>query len=83
MQKPESMQTVQVTLDKKLLAEVDAAVRRARTTRSAFTRQALRAYLEHLREAALERKHREGYRRKPVRPREFKVWEAEQAWGDG
>ena len=71
-----------MTIDKELLDEVDAAARQARTSRSAFTRQALLSYLERLREAALERKHREGYRRKPARPQEFKVWEAEQVWGD-
>jgi Arc/MetJ family transcription regulator len=28
----------------------------------------------------MERKHREGYKRKPVRPEEFGDWEAEQVW---
>jgi hypothetical protein len=28
----------------------------------------------------LERKHREGYRRKPVKRGEFEDWEAEQVW---
>jgi Arc/MetJ family transcription regulator len=27
-----------------------------------------------------ERKQREGYKRKPVKPREFGDWEAEQVW---
>jgi len=30
----------------------------------------------------MERKHREGYKRKPVRPEEFEDWEAEQVWVD-
>jgi hypothetical protein len=31
---------------------------------------------------ALERKHRAGYERKPVRRGEFDGWDNEQAWGD-
>jgi len=30
----------------------------------------------------LERKHRQGYERKPIIGDEFMVWESEQAWGD-
>ena len=43
--------------------------------------QALKAALDRIKEEALERKHREGYRRKPVRPNEFNPWEGEQVWG--
>jgi hypothetical protein len=32
--------------------------------------------------SALERKHRAGYERKPVKRGEFDAWENEQAWGD-
>ena len=77
-----TMRTVQITLDEQLLKEVDAQVRSARTTRSAFARKALRAAIVRLKEIALETKHRKGYRDKPVGPKEFKVWETEQAWGD-
>lgn len=51
------------------------------TTRSAFARQALKAALDRIKEAALERQHREGYLRRPVKPGEFHPWEGEQAWG--
>jgi len=77
------MRTVQLTIDESLLEEVDVAVRKAGTSRSAFTRMALRQALERSREEALERKHREGYRRKPARASEFKAWENEQSWGEG
>lgn len=77
-----TMHTVQMTLDEKLVAAVDAAVKALGTTRSAFTRDALRLALEQLREKELERRHSEGYRRKPVTKGEFDAWEAEQAWGD-
>ena len=74
------MRTVQMTLDPDLVAAVDRAAHRLGVTRSAFTRQALRAALDRLRVEALERRHRDGYRRKPARRREFDVWHAEQVW---
>ena len=76
------MRTVQLTLDEDLLKQVDRLVRSCGTTRSAFTRDALRAALQRRMEKEMEKKHLEGYRRKPVRPQEFKIWEGEQVWGD-
>jgi CopG family transcriptional regulator / antitoxin EndoAI len=76
------MKTVQMTLDDDLVSAVDRTARRLGTTRSAFTRDALRAALDRLRTRELERKHREGYARKPVRKREFAVWEREHVWTD-
>ena len=74
------MKTVQMTLDEDLIAEVDRAVRKLKTSRSAFARQALRAALNRLVEREKERRQIEGYRRKPVRRGEFDVWEREQVW---
>ncbi len=71
-----------MTLDDDLVSAVDKVARRMGTTRSAFTRDALRNALRSLRGRELERKHREGYERKPVKTGEFGVWEAEQVWGD-
>ena len=76
------MQTVQMTLEPKLVSAVDRAARRLGVTRSAFTRQALRAALRRLASAALDRRDREGYRRKPVRRGEFDSWLSEQVWPD-
>ena len=76
------MKTVQMTLDEALVVAVDRAVKRLGTTRSAFAREALRAALARMRVKEMERKHREGYLRKPVRRGEFSVWEAEQVWVD-
>ena len=76
------MKTVQMTLDENLVKAVDSAAKKLRTTRSAFTRQALRSALKEVRMRELESKHREGYRRKPVKRGEFSDWESEQVWGD-
>ena len=76
------MRTVQMTLDKELVAAVDKAARRLGTSRSAFARDALRAALRRLQDRSREEKHREGYRRRPVKPGEFSDWENEQVWVD-
>jgi len=76
------MKTIQMTLDEELVLDVDAAVKRLGTSRSAFTRDALRSAIARLNERELDRKHREGYRKKPVGKGEFSAWESEQAWGD-
>lgn len=76
------MKTVQMTLDEELVDEVDRVSRRLGTTRSGFTRQALRDALARHAVAQLERTHRKGYENKPVSVDEFSVWEREQAWGD-
>jgi len=73
------MKTVQMTLDENLIASVDKVTKRLGTTRSAFTRQALKTALREVRINELEHKHREGYKRKPVKQGEFD-WEAEQVW---
>lgn len=75
-----SMRTVQMTLDEKLVAAVDKVARRLGMSRSAFAREALRAALHSARVRELERRHKEGYERKPVRKGEFDVWGSEQSW---
>jgi metal-responsive CopG/Arc/MetJ family transcriptional regulator len=71
------MRTVQMTLDAELVVAVDKAAKKLGTTRSAFARDALRAALRRVHEKALEDRHREGYRRHPVRRGEFSDWEDE------
>ncbi len=75
------MKTVQMTLDEHLVKAVDSAAKKLGTTRSGFTREALRSALKTVRVKELEVRHREGYRRKPVKRGEFD-WESEQIWGD-
>ncbi|MFP4035448.1 MAG: ribbon-helix-helix domain-containing protein [Desulfovermiculus sp.] len=76
------MKTVQMTLDEELIHAVDKISQQLHTSRSAFTRQALRDALNRYEQELLEEKHRQGYIQHPVQADEFSVWEAEQSWGD-
>lgn len=74
------MKTVQMTLEEELIEEVDRAVARLGSTRSAFAREALRQELRRIDLQERERRHREGYARTPVEPGEVSGWEDEQVW---
>ena len=76
------METIELTVDESLLAEVDRATRRLSMTRADFARLALELALRNQRTIALERQHAEGYARRPVKTGEFDGWEAEQEWGE-
>jgi metal-responsive CopG/Arc/MetJ family transcriptional regulator len=78
----DDMRTVQMTLDDKLIASVDKAVKSLKTTRSAFTRIALHDALNNLTVRRLEDRHKKGYAAHPAHKNEFSAWEDEQAWGD-
>ena len=77
--KIDSVETIQVVLDRKLLQAADRAARRAKQNRSALIRDALRQHLRNLESRALEQSDREGYLR-DVRTDESSVWEAEAVW---
>lgn len=74
------MRTVQITLDEGLADEVDRTVEKLGTTRSGFTRSALREALAKIEREELERRQRLGYERHPVEPGEFDAWDDEQVW---
>jgi metal-responsive CopG/Arc/MetJ family transcriptional regulator len=76
------MRTIQMTLDEDLVSAVDRVSKELRTSRSAFTRKALRDALARYSLEQLERKHRRGYEQQPVAADEFSLWETEHAWGD-
>jgi metal-responsive CopG/Arc/MetJ family transcriptional regulator len=76
------MRTIQMTLDDDLVKSVDKVIKELHTTRSAFTRSALKEALKKYSIEKLEQKHRSGYKLHPVNKDEFSVWEVEQAWGD-
>jgi hypothetical protein len=76
------MRTIQMTLDDDLVENVDRVVKKLKTTRSAFTRKALKDAIRQVNIDNLEKKHKKGYERYPVTKTEFSVWESEQEWGD-
>ena len=76
------MKTIQMEIDEDLLAEVERAIRESGTTRSEFICNSLRLVLKDSLIPALEKTHREGYKKYPVTEGEFDVWETEQIWGD-
>ena len=80
------MRTVQMTLDEKLVSQVEQVIRELKISRSGFTRQALQDALERYRIHKLEEQHRKGYVAHPSGKNgtnnEFTIWEAEQEWGD-
>jgi len=76
------MRTIQMTLDDDIVESVDKVVKELKTTRSAFTREALRDAIYRFNISRLEEKHRKGYESHPVKKEEFSVWEEEQDWGD-
>jgi metal-responsive CopG/Arc/MetJ family transcriptional regulator len=76
------MRTIQMTLDDDLVKKVDVIANELNTTRSAFTRDALREAVRQYNIRRLELRHRQGYEVHPVNQEEFSVWEDEQNWGD-
>ena len=74
------MKVIQMTLDEELIKDVDKIVKKIGTTRSAFTRDALRNSLKKIHELELKEKHRQGYIKYPVKKGEFDKWENEQVW---
>lgn len=65
------MPAIHIILGEQLLQRVDAVARRRGMNRSAFVREVLYDALGKTGHTALERKHREGYARKPVTRGEF------------
>jgi metal-responsive CopG/Arc/MetJ family transcriptional regulator len=76
------LKTIQMTIEKELLDEVDAAIAELGVSRSAFIQDALRQALADLRVTQLEDQHALGYGQHPVQTGEFDVWQAEQYWGE-
>ncbi|RKX28666.1 MAG: CopG family transcriptional regulator [Verrucomicrobia bacterium] len=76
------MRTIQMTLDDDLVAAVDLVSEELQTSRSAFTRQALRDALAKHHRQLKEKQHRLGYEKHPRVSEEFGDWETEQVWGE-
>jgi metal-responsive CopG/Arc/MetJ family transcriptional regulator len=75
-----AMETVQVVLDRKLLAATDRAARKLKRNRSALVREALREHLQKLETRGKEELDRAGYARQPEDLNDAKFWQAEAAW---
>ena len=76
------MRTIQMTFDDELVESIDRVIKKLGTSRSAFTRNALREAINRIKIKELEDKHRKGYEKHPVSELEFSIWETEQVWGD-
>ena len=76
------MQTIELTVEESLLAEVDRVTQALSMTRAAFVRVALELALRNEKTIMLERRHAEGYARRPAEPGEVDDWEAAQVWGE-
>jgi metal-responsive CopG/Arc/MetJ family transcriptional regulator len=74
------LKKIQVVIEEDLLRSADRAARRLKVNRSALIRDALRAHLQRLWTADLERREREAYKRTPDDPAEFDVWDRVAAW---
>jgi len=71
----EEMETIELTVDESLLAEVDRATQQLSMTRADFARIALELALRNQKTIALEQQHAQGYARHPSQPGEFDKWE--------
>ena len=74
------MKAVQVTLDEKLLAELDADPEAQRDGRSAVLRRAAREYLARRRREAITAQYREAYGAEGRPGGELEGWEDEGDW---
>ena len=75
-----SMETIQIVLDKELLQAADQAAQRTKRNRSALVRDALREHLRRLEVRAREERDRQGYAKRPQVAEESRVWEQEATW---
>ena len=76
------METIELTVDETLLAEVDRVIRSLAMTRTAFVQAALELALRNQKTITMERQHALGYSLHPSKPGEFAEWESEQVWGE-
>ena len=74
------METIQLTLDESLLAEVQQATTALQMSPSDFMRVALERALEQREIIAKERQDAQGYLEQPQSAEDIKEWETEQDW---
>lgn len=76
------METIQLTIDESLLAEVNRATNALEMTPSDFMRVALERALQQREIIAKERQHAQAYSAQPQQPEEIEEWQSEQEWGE-
>jgi len=74
------METIQLTLDESLLAEVQQATDALQMTPSDFIKVALERALQQREIIAKARQHARAYLEQPQRPEEIEEWQDEQEW---
>ena len=74
------MKTIQITMDKELLARLDEAEEVQQIGRSAVLRRATAEYLARQRRVEIARQYRKAYGDNAALGGEFKGWEDEAAW---
>jgi antitoxin component of RelBE/YafQ-DinJ toxin-antitoxin module len=76
------METIQLTIDESLLAEVQQATNALQMTPSDFMTVALERALQQREIIAKERQHAQAYLDQPQQPEEIEEWQDEQEWGE-
>jgi antitoxin component of RelBE/YafQ-DinJ toxin-antitoxin module len=76
------METIQLSIDESLLAEVQQATNALKMTPSDFMKVALERALQQREIIAKERRDAQGYLEKPQQPEEIEEWQSEQDWGE-
>jgi antitoxin component of RelBE/YafQ-DinJ toxin-antitoxin module len=76
------METIQLTIDESLLAEVQQATNALQMTPSDFMTVALERALQQREIIAKERQHAQAYSDQPQQPEEIEEWQDEQEWGE-
>ena len=74
------METIQLSIDESLMAEVQQATNALKMTPSDFMKVALKRALQQREIIAKERQHAQGYMAHPQQPEEIEEWQDEQEW---
>ena len=76
------METIQLSMEESLFAEVQQATSALKMTPSDFIRLAVERALEQRKIIAMERQHAQAYLDHPQQPEEIEEWQSEQDWGE-
>jgi len=76
------METIHLSIDESLLAEVQQATNALQMTPSDFMKVALERAVQQREIIAKERRDAEAYSNQPQRPEEIEEWQDEQHWDE-